>query len=57
MKLDPYLIYQGQAEEAFAFYGAALGLEHGEINRYKDSPMPHTASQKNLIFHFELLDP
>jgi len=46
MKLDPYLFYQGQAEEAIAFYGAALGLEHGEINRYKDSPMPHTAAQK-----------
>jgi len=56
MKLDPYLIYQGQAEEAIAFYGVALGLEHGEINRYKDSPMPHTAAQKNWIMHCELLD-
>ena len=55
MLLHHYLIYNGHAENAIHFYCKALGLEHGEINRYKDSPMPHENSQSNWIIHCELL--
>jgi len=54
MKLDPYLVFKGAAEEALSHYCNALGWEHTEIKRYKDSPMEHNPSQANWVIHCEL---
>lgn len=54
MKLDPYLVFNGTAEEALLHYCTSLGWEHTEIKRYKDSPMKHNSSQANWIIHCEL---
>ncbi|MEK9613113.1 MAG: glyoxalase/bleomycin resistance/extradiol dioxygenase family protein [Flavobacteriaceae bacterium] len=54
MKLHPYLIYSGQAEKAIHFYCKTLGFEHTEMKRYKDTPMPHSDTQKEWIIHCEL---
>jgi len=38
MKIDAYVFYNGDCEEAFQFYKSALGGELS-INRYQGSPM------------------
>lgn len=38
MTLQPYLFFEGRAEEAIAFYQRALGAEVEMILRYGDSP-------------------
>ena len=38
MTLQPYLFFEGRAEEAIAFYQKALGAEVEMILRYGDSP-------------------
>ena len=55
MILHPYFIFNGEAREAITFYAKALGITHGEINTYGDSPMPHEAHQKDWVVHAELL--
>ncbi|MEO8487560.1 MAG: VOC family protein [Betaproteobacteria bacterium] len=40
MQVQPYLFFNGKAEEAIAFYQRALGADHVNIMRYKDSPEP-----------------
>jgi PhnB protein len=39
MSLNPYLFFNGQCEEAFAFYAKALGGKILAIHRYEGSPM------------------
>jgi len=51
MKLNPYLHFAGNAEEALNFYKNALGGEIIMINRYGDSPMPADEDWKNKIMH------
>ncbi|MGB2086770.1 MAG: VOC family protein [Flavobacteriaceae bacterium] len=55
MTLHPYLIMNGQAREALAFYTQALGIEHSEIKTYENSPIPHSQEQKEWVMHAELL--
>ena len=38
MPLQPYLFFEGRAEEAIAFYRKALGAEVEMLMHYKDSP-------------------
>ncbi len=38
MKITSYLLFNGQAEEAAAFYADALGGEIGNLYRYSDMP-------------------
>ena len=38
MIVQPYLMYEGRADEAIAFYKMALGAEQGMLMRYKDNP-------------------
>jgi len=38
MQVQPYLFFDGRAEEAFAFYRGALGAEVTEMMRFKDAP-------------------
>ena len=40
MKLQPYLFFDGRAEEAIAFYTQALGAELLALMRFRDSPAP-----------------
>ncbi|OWW20338.1 VOC family protein [Noviherbaspirillum denitrificans] len=40
MQVQPYLFFNGRAEEAFAFYGRVLGAEVVDLMRFKDSPDP-----------------
>ncbi len=51
MKLNPYLNFSGNAEEALNFYKDALGGEIVAIQRYGDSPMPSDEDYKNKIMH------
>jgi len=41
MMIEPYLFFEGNCEEALAFYHQALGAEVTMMMRYKDSPEPH----------------
>lgn len=40
MTIQPYLIFDGRAQEAAAFYEKALGAQIQMLMRYKDSPLP-----------------
>lgn len=40
MKIEPYLFFDGQAEEAMAFYEQALGAQREAAMRYADCPDP-----------------
>ena len=40
MQVQPYLFFDGRAEEAIEFYRKALGAEVQMLMRYKDSPEP-----------------
>jgi PhnB protein len=40
MVVQPYLFFEGRAEEAIEFYRSAVGAEVGMLMRYKDSPEP-----------------
>lgn len=51
MKLNPYLLFAGNAEEVLNFYKNALGGEVEMMSRYKDSPMPSDEDYKDKIMH------
>lgn len=38
MQLTPYIIFNGNCEEALNFYAKALGGATGQISRYADAP-------------------
>jgi len=40
MKIEPYLFFDGQAEEAMAFYEKSLGAQREAIMRWADCPDP-----------------
>ena len=40
MQIQPYLFFDGRAEEALEFYRAAIGAEVAMLMRYKESPEP-----------------
>jgi len=40
MRIEPYLNFDGRAEEAINFYRKALGAETEMLMRFKDSPEP-----------------
>lgn len=51
MKIFPYLIYAGNAEEAINFYVETLDAKIEFINRFGEAPMPSTDEQKNKVLH------
>jgi len=55
MKLNPYLNFAGNAEEAVNFYKNALGGEVVMISRYGDSPMPSDEDWKQKIMHARIV--
>ncbi len=40
MPVEPYLFFEGRAEEALEFYRAALGAEVTALMRFRDNPEP-----------------
>lgn len=54
MKLNPYLHFYGNAEEALNFYKSVLGGEVTMMQRYGDSPMPSDEDWKDKIMHARL---
>lgn len=51
MKLIPYIMYSGNAEEALNFYKEILGGEIQGMQRYGETPMPSADDQKDKIMH------
>lgn len=40
MRIEPYLFFNGQAEEAMAYYEQTLGAKQEALMRYNDAPDP-----------------
>jgi PhnB protein len=55
MRLNPYLNFAGNAEEAVNFYKNALGGEAVMLSRYGDSPMPSDDDWKQKIMHARIV--
>ena len=55
MKLNPYLNFAGNAEEAVHFYKNALGGEVVMLNRFGESPMPGDDDWKQKIMHARIV--
>ena len=43
MKVQPYVFFDGRADEAIEFYKTVLGAKVNMLMRYKESPDPNTA--------------
>lgn len=56
MKVVPYLVFNGNAEEALKFYVDALGGSVKSLMRFGDHEMPGvTEENQNLIMHGEVV--
>jgi PhnB protein len=55
MKLNPYINFAGNAEEAVNFYKNALGGEVVMLNRFGESPMPSDDDWKQKIMHARIV--
>jgi PhnB protein len=55
MKLNPYIHFAGNAEEALNFYSNVLGGEVLDMQRYGDAPMPCDEDYKQKIMHARLV--
>ena len=56
-QINPYIHFNGNAEEAFTFYKSVFGGEFAMIARFKDIPIPgHPISENeaNKIMHIAL---
>ena len=57
-QVNTYLNFQGQTEEAFAFYAKAFGTDVIMLSRYSDMPAAGPgelpAEEQNLVLHAEL---
>ena len=53
MRVQPYLFFDGQCEEAVEFYRGALGAEVTMLMRFKDSPEPASCApgSENKVMH------
>ncbi|HYM32061.1 MAG TPA: VOC family protein [Candidatus Cybelea sp.] len=56
MQIQPYLHFEGRAEEAIEFYRKALGAEVTFMMRFKESPEPAMSppGAENKIMHSSL---
>lgn len=56
MQVQPYLFFDGRAEEAIEFYRSKLGATVGMLMRFKDCPEPQQQppGSANKIMHAEL---
>jgi PhnB protein len=53
-RVNTYLNFQGQTEEAFAFYAKTFGTEVTTLSRYSGMPGELPAEERNLVIHAEL---
>ena len=51
MQLNPYIIFNGNCEEALKFYEKALGGEIGQLSRYADVPDNQMGMGPQKIMH------
>jgi PhnB protein len=55
MTIQPYLFFEGRAEEALAFYKKVLGAKNEMVMKYKDMPDPQPGSippgGENKVMH------
>lgn len=59
MQIQPYLFFDGRAEEAIEFYKKALGAEVERLLRFKDNPEPNPncappPGSENKVMHASL---
>lgn len=58
MKIEPYLFFDGRAEEAIEFYKKAIGAKVPALMRFKDNPdnagCPPPPGSENKIMHANL---
>ena len=56
MQVQPYLFFDGRAEEAIEFYKKAVNAEVGMLMRWKDSPEKSmcTPNNENKVMHASL---
>jgi PhnB protein len=59
MQVQPYLFFDGRAEEAAEYYRTTLGAEVVALMRFKDSPEPHAPGMipegaENKVMHMSL---
>ena len=54
MQLIPYLMFNGNCEEALNFYAKVLGGEIVHLSRYEGSPIESMATDKQKIMHATL---
>jgi PhnB protein len=57
MHIQPYLNFNGRADEAFDFYKRALGATVVRLMRFKDNPQPETGqpvTDPEKVMHAEL---
>ena len=55
--INPYINFNGNAEEAFTFYKSVFGGEFSNITRFKDMPNPGftvSENEANKIMHIAL---
>ena len=56
-QINPYIHFNGNAEEAFTFYKSVFGGEFAEMSRYRDFSFPEhpiPESEANKIMHIAL---
>ena len=56
-KINPYIHFNGNAEEAFEFYRSVFGGEYHQVVRFKDMPMsehPIPENEADKIMHISL---
>jgi PhnB protein len=57
-QVSTYLNFQGQAEEAFAFYAKTFGTQVRSLSRYSDAPAMApgelSAGERDLVLHAEM---
>lgn len=51
MQLTPYIMFNGNCEEALNFYSATIGGEIKHLSRYEGSPAESMSADKNKVMH------
>jgi PhnB protein len=54
--IDPYLVFDGTCEEAFAVYRLVFGGEFSSVNRFSEGPADTLSdpSDADMIMHISL---
>ncbi len=52
--INPYINFNGNAEEAFTFYKSVFGGEFGKVIRFKDLGFPVSKEEENKIMQITL---